>query len=110
MHYLDNAATTPVREDAAKAAYEAMVNGWGNPSARHELGAAATAQVKLWRRDVAKALGCGEEELIFTSCGTESDNWAIRAAVDINKRKGKHIITTAIEHSAVIEPCKALEK
>ena len=110
MHYLDNAATTPVREDAAKAAYEAMVNGWGNPSARHELGAAATAQVKLWRRDVAKALGCGEDELIFTSCGTESDNWAIRAAVEINKRKGKHIITTAIEHSAVIEPCKALEK
>ena len=110
MHYLDNAATTPVREDAAKAAYEAMVNGWGNPSARHELGSKATAQVKLWRQDVAKALGCGEDELIFTSCGTESDNWAIRAAVEINKRKGKHIITTAIEHSAVIEPCKALEK
>ena len=110
MHYLDNAATTPVREDAAKAAYEAMINGWGNPSARYTLGAEMTAQVKLWRQDVAKALGCGEDELIFTSCGTESDNWAIRAAVEINKRKGKHIITTAIEHSAVIEPCKALEK
>ena len=110
MHYLDNAATTPVREDAAKAAYEAMIGGWGNPSARYELGSKTAAQVKLWRQDVAKALGCGEEELIFTSCGTESDNWAIRAAVEINRRKGKHIITTAIEHSAVIEPCKALEK
>ena len=110
MHYLDNAATTPVREDAAKAAYEAMVSGWGNPSARYALGAEMTAKVKGWRQDVAKALGCGEDELIFTSCGTESDNWAIRAAVEINKRKGKHIITTAIEHSAVIEPCKALEK
>ena len=110
MHYLDNAATTPVREDAARAAYEAMVSGWGNPSARYALGAEMTAKVKGWRQDVAKALGCGEEELIFTSCGTESDNWAIRAAVEINKRKGKHIITTAIEHSAVLEPCKALEK
>ena len=110
MHYLDNAATTPVREDAAKAAYEAMLSGWGNPSARYTLGAEMTAKVKSWRQDVAKALGCGEEELVFTSCGTESDNWAIRAAVEINKRKGKHIITTAIEHSAVLEPCKALEK
>ena len=110
MHYLDNAATTPVREDAAKAAFEAMINGWGNPSARYALGAEMTAKVKGWRQDVAKALGCGEDELIFTSCGTESDNWAIRAAVEINRRKGKHIITTAIEHSAVIEPCKALEK
>ena len=110
MHYLDNAATTPVREDAARAAYEAMVSGWGNPSARYTLGAEMTAKVKEWRQDVAKALGCGEDELIFTSCGTESDNWAIRAAVEINKRKGKHIITTAIEHSAVLEPCRALEK
>ncbi len=110
MYYLDNAATTPVREDAAKAAYEAMIGGWGNPSARYALGAEMTAKVKGWRQDVAKALGCGEDELIFTSCGTESDNWAIRAAVEINRRRGKHIITTAIEHSAVLEPCKALEK
>ena len=110
MYYLDNAATTPVREDAAKAAYEAMLSGWGNPSARYGLGAEMTAKVKGWRQDVAKALGCGEDELIFTSCGTESDNWAIRAAVEINRRRGKHIITTAIEHSAVLEPCKALEK
>ena len=82
MYYLDNAATTPVREDAARAAYETMVNGWGNPSARYTLGAEMTAKVKGWRQDVAKALGCGEDELIFTSCGTESDNWAIRAAVE----------------------------
>lgn len=110
MHYLDNAATTPVREDAAKAAYESMLSGWGNPSARYALGAEMTAKVKGWRQDVAGALGCGEEELIFTSCGTESDNWAIRAAVEINKRRGRHIITTAIEHAAVLEPCRALEK
>jgi len=110
MHYLDNAATTPVREDAARAAYEAMTVHWGNPSARYELGSRMAAQVKLWRQDVAKALGCGEDEVIFTSCGTESDNWAIRAAAEMNRRKGKHIITTAIEHSAVLQPCKQLEK
>ena len=110
MHYLDNAATTPVREDAARAAYEAMVGEWGNPSARYAEGTRAAELVKRGRRDVAFALGCAEEEVIFTSCGTESDNWAIRAAVEINKRKGRHIITTAIEHAAVLEPCRALEK
>ena len=110
MHYLDNAATTPVREDAARAAYEAMTAQWGNPSARYALGGETAALVKGWRQDVAKALGCTAEELIFTSCGTESDNWAIRAAVEINRRKGKHIITTAMEHSAVLEPCRQLEK
>ena len=110
MYYLDNAATTPVREDAARAAYEAMTMQWGNPSARYALGSETAGMVKGWRKDVAKALGCGEDELIFTSCGTESDNWAIRAAVEINRRKGKHIITTAIEHSAVLEPCRLLEK
>ena len=110
MYYLDHAATTPVREDAARAAYEAMTQGWGNPSARHALGAQAAAQVKEYRGDVAKALGCLPEELMFTSCGTESDNWAIQTAVELGKRKGKHIITTAIEHAAVLEPCRALER
>ena len=110
MHYLDNAATTPVRREAVEAACEAMTSGWGNPSARYAIGTDAAAQVKLWRQDVAQALGCLSEEIIFTSCGTESDNWAIRAAVEINRRRGKHIITTAIEHSAVLEPCRALEK
>ena len=110
MHYLDNAATTPVRQEAAQACYEAMTKGWGNPSARYGLASDAAAQLKGWRQDVAKALGCGEEEVIFTSCGTESDNWAVQAAVELNRRKGKHIITTAIEHSAVLEPCRMLER
>lgn len=110
MHYLDNAATTSVRREAAQAAFDAMTEGWGNPSARHDLGVRAAAALKGWRRDVAQAMGCGEEEVIFTSCGTESDNWAIQAAVELNRRKGKHIITTAIEHSAVLEPCRKLER
>ena len=109
-HYLDNAATTPVRAEAAQAAVKAMTEEWGNPSARHALGSRAAEQVKQWRGEVAAGLGCMPEEVVFTSCGTESDNWAIRAAAELGKRKGKHIITTAIEHAAVLEPCRALER
>jgi cysteine desulfurase len=109
-HYLDNAATTPVRPEAVQAAVEAMESGWGNPSSRYTLGQTAAGQVKLWRADVAKALGCAPEEVVFTSCGTESDNWAIQAAVELGRRKGKHIVTTAVEHAAVLEPCKWLER
>lgn len=109
-HYLDNAATTPVREEAARAALEAMTEGWGNPSARYALGTRAAERLKEWRAQVAQGLGCLPEEVYFTSCGTESDNWAIQAAVELGKRKGKHIVTTAIEHAAVLEPCRALER
>ncbi len=110
FHYLDNAATTPVRPEAAQAALEAMTRDWGNPSSRYALGTRAAAQVKLWRSDVAAGLGCAPEELVFTSCGTEGDNWAIRGAVELNRRRGKHIVTTAIEHAAVLETCKGLER
>lgn len=109
-HYLDYAATAPVRPEAIQAATEAMTDGWGNPSSQHALGRAAVKGLAGWRVDVAGALGCAPEELVFTSCGSESDNWAIRAAVEKNRRKGKHIITTAVEHAAVLEPCKALER
>ena len=110
FHYLDNAATTPVRPEAAQAAMDAMLQGWGNPSSVYALGARAAAQVKGWRADVAGALGCLPEELFFTSCGSESDNWAIQGALELNRRKGGHIVTTAIEHAAVLEPLKALER
>lgn len=110
IHYLDNAATTPVRVEAAQAALAAMTEGWGNPSSRYALGTQAAEQVKTWRAQVAKALGCQPGELYFTSCGSEGDNWAIRAAVELGRRKGKHIITSALEHAAVLEPCKALER
>ena len=109
-HYLDNAATTPVRPEAVQAAVQAMEQGWGNPSAQYELGRQAAGQVKLWRADVAAALGCAPEEFFFTSCGTEGDNWAIFSGVNLNRRKGNHIITTAYEHAAVLEPCRQLER
>ena len=110
MIYLDNAATTRVCPEAAKAAYEAMTAGFGNPSSGYPFGKDAAVLVKSARETVAAAMGCLPEELFFTSCGTEGDNWAIRGAVDVNRRKGKHIITSAIEHSAVLEPIKALAK
>ena len=110
FHYLDNAATTPVRPEAVQAAAAAMEQGWGNPSAQYELGRRAAVQVKQWRADTAGALGCAPEEFVFTSCGTEGDNWAIFSAAKLNRRKGKHIITTAYEHAAVLEPCRELER
>ena len=108
IHYFDNAATTPVRPEAVQAAVEAMTQGWGNPSSRYALGAQAAEAVKRHRAQVAAGLGCKPEELFFTSCGTEGDNWAIQGAVELGRRTGKHIITTAIEHAAVLEPVKAL--
>ena len=110
FHYFDHAATTKVRPEAAQAALEAMTQEWGNPSSVYGFGTGAAALVKGGRGDVARALGCQPEEVYFTSCGTESDNWAIRSSVELNRRKGKHIITTAIEHAAVLEPCRELER
>ena len=107
--YLDHAATTPVCAAAAQAAVEAMTEGWGNPSSVYPLGKAAAQRGEADRAVVAGALGCLPEELFFTSCGTEGDNWAISAAVELNRRKGNHVVTTAIEHSAVLEPMKALQ-
>ena len=110
LHYLDNAATTPVRPEAAQAALEAMTQGWGNPSSQYALGKQAAGRMKGWREDLAKALGCRPEEVFFTSCGSESDNWAVSGALELNRRAGKHIVTTAVEHAAVLEPVKALER
>ena len=109
-HYLDNAATTPVRAEAAQAAVKAMTEEWGNPSSRYAFGQEASGRLKEHRAQVAAGLGCRPEEVYFLSCGTEGDNWAIAAAVEKNRRKGKHIITTAIEHAAVLEPIRELER
>lgn len=107
--YLDHAATTPVCPAAAQAAVEVMTAGFGNPSSQYPLGKSAAKRREEDRSTIAKALGCEPEELFFTSCGTEADNWAICAAVEKNRKKGKHIVTTAIEHDAVLQPMKALQ-
>jgi cysteine desulfurase len=107
--YLDNAATTRVWPEAAQAAVTAMTEDYFNPSARYPDAGRVSKTMEAHRATVAKALGCSPRELTFTSCGTESNNWAIRAAVEYGKHRGGHIITTALEHSAVLEPIRALE-
>ena len=107
--YLDHAATTRVIPEAAQEALRVMTEEYGNPSSLHHLGVQAAKDLTARRETVAKTLGCKAEELFFTSCGTEGDNWAIQLAVHLNRHKGKHIITTSIEHSAVLEPIKKLE-
>ena len=106
--YFDYAATTPVRSEAIAAMLDAL-GQFGNPSSRYEFGREAARRVKEHRDAVAEAFGCSPSELFFTSCGTEGDNWAIRRGVELNRRRGKHIVTTAIEHAAVLETCKELE-
>lgn len=110
MIYLDHAATTPVPRAVADAMYEVLTGQFGNPSSQYTLGQEMKKRVELWRGTVAGALGCGPESLYFTSCGTESDNWAVTAACWQNRHLGRHIVTTAVEHNAVLEPCKWLEK
>ena len=110
MIYFDHAATTAVLPAAADAAYRVMTRDFGNPSSLHALGKQAAKEVEEHRAAVAKALGCQPGELFFTSCGTEGDNWAVGLAVHLGRHRGKHIITTAVEHAAVLEPCKALEQ
>ena len=108
MIYLDNAATTPVPTAVADAMYEVLTQHFGNPSSQYPAGQEMKKAVEGWRAVVAGALHCPPERLYFTSCGTESDNWAIQAAVWQGRHVGKHIITTAVEHSAVLEPCRWL--
>ena len=110
MIYLDHAATTPVPEEVVRDVYDMLVSRWGNPSSQYPFGKQAKTQLDAARETVAAALGCKASELVFTSCGSESDNWAIRLAAHQNRHAGRHIITTAVEHSAVLEPCRALEQ
>ena len=110
MIYLDHAATTPVPKAVADAMYEVLTGQFGNPSSQYPMGQEAKQLVEGCRSVIAKALGCQSKNLYFTSCGTESDNWAIQAAVWQGRHNGRHIITTAVENSAVLESCKWLEK
>ena len=110
MIYLDHAATTPVPKAVADAMYEVLTGQFGNPSSQYPMGQEAKQLVEGCRSVIAGALGCRSRNLYFTSCGTESDNWAIQAAVWQGRHNGRHIITTAVEHSAVLESCKWLEK
>lgn len=108
--YLDNAATTGVSEPVLEAMLPYLKQAYGNPSSVHSWGREARKALNNARRQVAAALGAREDEIFFTGCGTESDNWAVRGTAMALRSKGRHIVTSAIEHHAILHTCQALEK
>ena len=109
MIYLDNSATTKPCNRAVEAMMQAMTKGWANPSALYGFGIDAAHAMRYARTKVANAMGAEPDRVFFTSGGTEADNWAIFSTVKRFGKRGKHIITTAIEHPAVLNCAKELE-
>ncbi|MDS1030019.1 cysteine desulfurase NifS [Bacillota bacterium LX-D] len=108
--YLDHSATTPVRPEVAEIVNTYLTTHFGNPSSIHSFGREAKKAVDIAREQVATFLGAKTDEIFFTSGGTEADNWAIVGSAYANKEKGKHLITSSIEHHAVLDTFKSLEK
>lgn len=110
MIYLDNAATTQPDAAVADKIYKMLSDNFGNPSSFHRAGLDANAEVRKAREALAKALSCEGEEIFFTSGGTEANNLAIFGAAEASRRRGRRIVTTAIEHESVLESVNELEK
>ncbi|MCT4612022.1 MAG: cysteine desulfurase NifS [Clostridia bacterium] len=110
MIYFDNAATTMVRKEVAELINDRITNVYGNPSSVYKIGRESKSAIEDSREKVAKVFGAEPREIFFTSSGTESDNWAIKGFAYANKKKGNHIITSKIEHHAVLHTCEYLEK
>ncbi len=108
--YLDHASTTPVREEVLEAMMPYFSEEFGNPSSIYPLGQAASDAVANARKTLANIIGANPREIFFTSGGTEADNWALKGFAHANAAKGKHLITSAIEHHAVLHTCEALER
>ncbi len=108
--YLDHAATTKIDDVVLKEMLPYLSYNYGNASSLYSIGKTSKQAIDRARVQVANAIGCSAEEIYFTSCGSESDNLAIKGIADANKRYGKHIITSNIEHPAVLETCKSLER
>ena len=109
MIYLDNSATTKPCKVAVEAVMDAMTQCWANPSALYHFGMEGAKQLRMARSKVAAAMGAEPDRVFFTSGGTEADNWAIFSAVKRMGKRGKHLITTAVEHPAVLNCFKELE-
>lgn len=107
--YVDNSATTKVSDSVMEVITRAMREDYGNPSSLHNKGMIAENYIKHAREQIAKTLCCEEKELIFTSCGTESDNMALFGVAEAYKRDGMHLITTKVEHAAILNSMKRLE-
>lgn len=110
MIYLDNAATTKTAPEVVESMLPYFTEYYGNASAIYSLGSAAKKAVNEARRTIAASINAKQEEIYFTAGGTEADNWALKAAAESYRGKGKHIITTKIEHHAILHTCQYLEK
>ncbi|HHU84053.1 MAG TPA: cysteine desulfurase [Clostridiales bacterium] len=108
MIYFDNSATTPVSKNAADAMHDMLIKNFGNPSSTHFLGIKAAKALDEARQNVASAIGCDKEEIYFSSSGTVANNTAIFGSVLLNRRKGKRIVTSSLEHPSVSECMKRL--
>lgn len=108
--YLDNSATTPCLEQVRDIVVKTMMEDYGNPSSRHQKGVDAEHYLREAREKIAATLKVKEKEIFFTSGGTESNNWALIGSALANRRAGRHIVTTAVEHAAVLMPLQFLEE
>ena len=110
IRYFDNAATTKVKKEVMDKMFPYFIESYGNPSSLYMLGRTAKVGIEEARRHVANLINCDKNEIYFTSGGTESDNTALKGIMYLNKNKGKHVITTRIEHHAILNSCKTLEE
>lgn len=109
VKYFDNSATTRVKDEVFKEMIPYLSIEYGNPSSLYSIGRSAKRAISEARRRVASLINCSPEEIYFTSCGSESDNTALKGIAYDNKEKGNHIITSKIEHPAILNSCKSLE-
>lgn len=110
IKYFDNSATTRIKEEVINEMFPYLSIQYGNPSSIYSIGRNAKRAIEEARRRVASLINCKPEEIYFTSCGSESDNTALKGIAYIKKDKGKHIITSKIEHPAILNSCKNLEQ
>lgn len=110
IRYFDHSATTAVREEVLKEMIPYFTIQYGNASSIYGIGRASKKAIEIARERIAKAINSKVKEIYFTSCGSEADNLAIKGIAYANSKKGKHIITSKIEHPAILETCKSLEK
>ena len=108
--YMDYSATTPVKKEVVDAMVPYFTEHYGNPSSLYTIGQESKEAISKARRQLASLMGADEKEIFFTACGTESDNWALFGVTDAKKKRGNHIITTKIEHHAILHSCQFLEK
>lgn len=108
--YFDNSATTRIKREVLETMLPYLSNEYGNPSSMYTLGRSAKRVIESARTDVASLINANSNEIFFTSCGSESDNTALKGIANFNKEKGNHIITSKIEHPAILNSCKSLEK